>query len=524
MNKSYLGEQIYFTKDCDYSLNNTNQKKVEELLERNIAVGVVGGFYEENYPVYFISHFALRNLGYTFDEFMMKTNGNFLEIVSPEDRIFFEKGLKKKSDHIREYRVLNNKNEDIWIKEMHTESESDDGRKLWLCSIRLAQNEHIYRKKFISTISHDIRTPLNAIIGMARLAKINYYSKEKMEEYLNLVIKSSYHLLNQIDEVLDMNSIETGVMLQNENMFNLGVFISDIENMFKPVLKEREQNLRVIYNGVRHWEVIGDNINLKKVFVNILANASKYSDDKSDIELIVEEVHSSSQEYAEYKFTFADHGIGISEDMLELIFEPFERIVDSRNTGDIPHIGLGLAVTKSIVDMMHGSLEVESELQSGSKFILTQKIKIQTYENVKAVNAMEHDLEGMRILIVEDNDLNQKIVGELLEIEKVKVEMACNGKEAAEIFDNKEKGYYDAILMDIHMPVMNGYESTDMIRKNTDKGGDIIPIIALTSDTLASDVEKSLKHGMNGHMSKPVDFEELKETLLFWKNKKHGKI
>lgn len=520
-NRFYYKEEIYFAEPHKQNLLEHNQEKVVDMLLQNTAVGVVGGFYEEGLPIHFISQFALRNIGYTFEEFMEQTGGHFIEAVCPDDRRFYTMDLLGESDgsEKREFRLINREGDYVWVSEMRTKSIADNGCPLWISSIRLVHNEHMAKRHFISKVSHDLRTPLNAILGMARLARYNIGNREKLDTYLDLVIQSSYHLLNEIGQVLDLKSMESGVMQLEEEFFNLHELVQQIEELFAGRLKKRKQKLVISYVDVKHSELIGDTVNLQKVITNLLSNAIKYSPEGAKIEVDVVEKESADPERANFEFRVTDHGIGIPESMQDRIFEPFERIEDSRESSDIPHIGLGLAVTKSIVQMMGGTLKLSSQIDVGSTFTIEQMIRIQTDESRRKRENADDSLEDMQVLAVEDNIINQELIVEMLNQDGIKVDVADNGAEAVKLFQSHEKGYYQIVLMDINMPVMNGYECTDAIRQMPEHGGDMIPIIAVTSDTLAEDVKLALAHGMNGHMPKPINFEELRATLLFWKNK-----
>lgn len=519
MKHYYYQEEIYFANQRDENFLRMNQDKVVEMLSGNLAVGVIGGYYEEGFPIHFVSAFTLNNLGYTMESLMEATGGLFLNLVCPDDRSFFVMGMKERPEAAREYRLLHQNGEVVWVNELRTESVAEDGRKLWIGSIRLVQNEHMARREFISKISHDVRTPLNAIIGVAKLIAMQKNDSEKLREYLEVIVNSSYHLLHQMDEVLEMNSIESGVINLEEQGFSMHEFIEELREIFVPRLEEREQELEIIYEDIAHDKVLGDVLNIQKIFINLLENASKYSPHDSQIQLVVHENPQTQVEYAEYEIKVIDHGVGIDESMLERIFQPFERIEDSRVTGGIPHIGLGLAITKSIVEMMNGKLSVTSKLQGGSCFMVSLPLKIQLDDVAQGQLENKSVLDGMRILAVEDNEINQEILVELLRAENVTVEIAENGLRAVEIFREKKKSYYDAILMDIHMPLMDGYEATENIRMIAENGGDTIPIIAVTADTMQEDIEMALQYGMNGHISKPLNFEELKATLSFWHNR-----
>lgn len=504
----YYEEQIYFIEEHNKGLIEINQRKIVEMLQNNHAVGVVSGFYEEGYPLYFISHFMLSGLNYdSFEEFMENTGGNFIEAVFPDDRSFFEEGIKD-GPREREYRILNKKGEYVWINEVRTESHTYDGRILWIGSVRFVDDKHEAKKEFVSTISHDVRTPLNAIIGMANLAKLNMDKPEKLKEYLDVIVESGYNLLGEINEVLELSDIEAGVLYLNNTNFDLKELVNEAISLIDGEVKAKQQDILVRYINVTDTKVVSDRDNLLKVFVNILDNANKYSDVGGKIELNVEEIKNDGENVI-FRIDFRDYGSGINEYMIKYVFEPFERASDSRKSGDVPHIGLGLPITRNIVNFMGGNLTVESTQGEGSCFTLVQPMKLQSkFDLQRAVGDI--GIENMKILVVDDNDVNRELLCEYLAMERAVCVEAVNGLEAVNIFEAADD--LDAILMDIHMPVMDGYEATDIIREKSN-----IPIIAVTADSGPQDVREALDHKMNGHMSKPIDFEQLKATLMFWR-------
>lgn len=339
-------EEIYFSARRKLGLIDINQLKVVELLSSNIGIGLISGFYEDGFPIYFVSRFAFNNLGYTFEEFMEKTRGNFIEAVCPDDRTFISSTSREGETATREFRMINKQGEYVWVNEIRSELISADHRRIWISSLRMVDSISQEARELRETVPHQIAPFLNTMICMARLAARNEFSAENLREYVNLIISSGYHLLEALD------------------------------------------------------------------------------------------------------------------------------------------------------GMPQGGAGPDALAEIGST------------------------IAGMRVLVVDDNEVNRELLGEYLAMEKVEVEMAVNGREAVEAFESHESGYYDVIFMDIHMPIMDGYQATDSIRSDLARRGNDVPIIAVTADTLPEDVRTAMGHGMNDHMSKPLNFEELKAVLVFWRNEK----
>lgn len=509
---------------------------------------------------------------------------------------------------------------------------------------------------FLSNMSHDIRTPMNAIIGMTAIALNNLDDKEKIAYSLKRISSSGRHLLGLINEVLDMSKIESGKMNLNDEEFKLSELFMDILDMVRPQAAKMHHDLRVRLLDVEHEEVIGDRMRIQQAFVNIIGNAIKYTPEGGKIAITVSEKRSRNPKASFYKFDFKDNGIGMSEEYITHIFEPFSRAEDSR-VNRIQGTGLGMPITRNILRMMNGDLQVKSELGKGSVFTATMLLKLQDTETVDVselhglsvlvvdddriscesmcdmldgigmksewtssgreavekivkkhekeddyfavivdwqmpemngvdtakairknidgnlpiivmsaydwsdieyeakaaginafltkpvfrlniINMFKHfvngefdnniqqktivsevdgcDFSGKRVLLVEDNMINREIAIEILKTTNIEVEEAENGKIAVEQFEKNGAGYYDIILMDIQMPVMNGYEATEKIRSLKREDAKYVPIIAMTANAFTEDVVNAKNAGMNEHIPKPIDLNNFIRTLKRW--------
>lgn len=505
---------------------------------------------------------------------------------------------------------------------------------------------------FLSSMSHDIRTPMNAIMGMTAIARANLESPERVGDCLNKINVSSRHLLSLINEVLDMSKIESGKLDLVLEAVDLPELIQGASDMCKALLTEKKHDFKVIVGQVQHEKVITDGDRLQQVFLNLLSNAIKYTPEGGKITLLINERASIISKKAQYEFVFTDNGIGMEQEFLVKIFEPFSRAEDSR-ISKIQGTGLGMAITDNIVHMMNGTIDVKSEPGKGSQFIVTVPLELQIEEvqsddalaglpvlvvdddqivcenaalllnelgmrgcwvlsgaeAVESVQKAHHqgedyfavildwkmpeidgletvrlirrqmgeempiiiisaydfsDIEeeflsagadafitkplfkskmlhvlqlfcytdkteteetgeeefharllGKRVLLAEDNDLNREIAVELLKMQEILVETAENGKQAIEMFEASKPGYYQAILMDIQMPVMDGYEATAKIRAMC-RADSNLPIFALTANAFVSDMVRAQSVGMNDHVSKPIDIEKLVGILEQW--------
>lgn len=386
-----------------------------------------------------------------------------------------------------------------------------------------ANRASLAKSDFLSRMSHDIRTPMNAIMGMAAIAGRNLSDEEKLGECLQKIQISSRHLLSLINEVLDMSKIESGSLQLNESAFELRRIIAATVGMVRAELDGRGQHLHVETGPFAHETVIGDSMRLQQILLNLLSNAVKYTPEQGHISLRVQERGASVNGVGCFEFIVEDDGIGMSEEFQKKLFRPFERAVDSR-VNKIQGTGLGMAITKNLVQMMNGSIQVESRLNEGSRFTVTLYLKlaqcrddpVDAEPEAPAFPSVAAFKKPLRILLVEDNDLNREIARELLEMSGLITEEAENGRQAVEMFRQSDPGFYRLILMDIQMPVMDGYEAARAIRALDRADAAEIPIIALTANAFAEDVRRTRLAGMNEHLTKPLEVSALMQAIKRW--------
>ena len=374
------------------------------------------------------------------------------------------------------------------------------------------------KSDFLANMSHDIRTPMNAIIGMTALIEHDAESPEKIREYTKKVNNSSQHLLGLINEVLDMSKIESGKLVLNSAEFDLKELLEQVEAGFRPQMNAKGQKFSITINQISHNWLIGDNVRVLQILNNLLSNSFKYTPTKGQIRLDVEELKQTSHNYAKICFRVSDNGIGMSSEYLSRIYDSFSR--EERTTvNTIQGTGLGMSIVKSLVDLMGGSINVDSIQGKGTQFVVVLDFKIserneKREEKPETVELDENTgLKGMHFLCAEDNELNAEILSELLEIEGASCEICENGQVIVERFKQSKPGEFDMILMDVQMPIMNGYEATKAIRNGTHPLAKTIPIIAMTANAFSEDIQNSLNAGMDAHVSKPVDMKTLIKTV-----------
>jgi signal transduction histidine kinase/DNA-binding response OmpR family regulator len=532
--------------------------------------------------------------------------------------------------------------------------QEEEQRELLTLTVQQAESANHAKSDFLSNMSHDIRTPLNAILGMTTVAAMHIDEKERVLDALNKITISGRHLLGLINSVLDMSKIESGKMVLTEEEFNLSDIIENFMALFQVQVKEKKLDMEVHVASIEHEDVIGDDQRLQQIFVNIMGNAVKFTPEGGRITLDISEKPSNVAGMGCYEFIFEDTGIGMEKDFIDKIFSPFSRAADSR-TAHIEGTGLGMSIAVSIARLMGGDIHVESELGKGSRFTVNVYLKINhvtkeelerladlpvlvvddeeaacisacdilnsldmkaeyvlsgdaalekigkaheeqdDYEVVildwkmpekdgvttareirqlvgddvpiivlsaydwadieqeallagvnafvekplfksrlthvlKEVLGMEksdagqsdvetlkkHDYTGKKILLVEDNELNVEVATEILELSGLSVDTAENGREAVDKVLGSTAGHYSLIFMDVHMPVMDGYEATRLIRGSGREDLMEIPIVAMTADAFAEDVKKAMEAGMNGHIAKPIDMTKLEQVLGKW--------
>ena len=384
-------------------------------------------------------------------------------------------------------------------------------------ALQSAERASKAKTDFLANMSHDIRTPMNAIIGITTLMKNELHQPEKLAEHLGKLESSGQLLLGIINDILDMSRIESGKTTLNEEKMNLSQQISQLDSIIRQQAGQRRQTFTVS-TRLQHENVLGDPSRLNQVLMNILSNAVKYTPTGGHIRFEVDELP-RNEHYARYRFVVQDDGIGMSEDFQKTLFDPFTR-EERSGTNRVQGTGLGMAITKSIVDLMGGSINVESATGKGTRFEVVLEFPIDAEaDHAQQVQALPEEAEetsplsGMKFLCAEDNAINAEILQMLLETKGASCTICPNGQEIVDAFANVKPGEYDMILMDVQMPVMDGLEATRRIRNGENPLGRVIPILAMTANAFLEDMQKSKDAGMDAHLSKPVDIAALEQTV-----------
>ena len=433
--------------------------------------------------------------------------------------LFYSISRRSLAEQKAEYEKRNNEIQTQAMKEMEESNKKlKKAKDITTEALQTAENANKAKTDFLSNMSHDIRTPMNAIIGMTSLIRHDAGNKAKVIEYADKIDISSQHLLGIINDVLDMSKIEAGKTVFKYTDFSILDFITELNTIFHSQIDEKNQTLTIIKENIRHEWVNGDQVHLMQIFSNLVSNAVKYTQEGGKIQFLVEECETKSSVYAKYRFLVSDNGMGMSADFKDTIFDAFTR-AESSMTNKIQGTGLGMAITKNLVEAMGGTIDVKSELGQGSCFEVLIDLRIAEDRFVSSAEQAEKDepagnvLKGMRFLCAEDNELNAEILMELLKIEGAECTICENGKRVLEAFEQSAPGDYDMILMDVQMPVMNGYEATKAIRRSSHELAKTIPIIAMTANAFSEDIQHSLAAGMNAHVSKPVEMKVLEKTI-----------
>ena len=395
-------------------------------------------------------------------------------------------------------------------------------------AFQVAQEANRSKSSFLANMSHDIRTPMNAIIGITSLIRHDAGDKGKVIEYADKIDTSSQHLLGIINEVLDMSKIEAGKTVFKYSDFSIPDFIQELDTIFRSQISEKKQTLTITKENIRHEWVNGDQVHLMQIFSNLLSNAIKYTQEGGEIQLLAEECESNSSVYAKYRFLVCDNGMGMSADFKDRIFDAFTRAENSL-TNKIQGTGLGMAITKNIVDMLGGTIQVESEVGRGTEFTVMLECEISEMtvkeepdleqreplknEKQKIRAEIQRRYEGKKVLLVEDNELNREIATAIMEEIGLDVDCVEDGTDAVNIMSSAEGRKYDLIFMDIQMPKMDGYTATREIRTLNDPKCANIPIIAMTANAFEEDRKKAIKAGMNAHIAKPISADIILENL-----------
>lgn len=390
----------------------------------------------------------------------------------------------------------------------------------------LSQANRASRAKtvFLSNMSHDIRTPMNAIIGFTTLAISHIDEREQVEGYLQKIMTSGNHLLNLINDILDMSHIESGKVHLEEEVCSLPDIMRELANIIQVDINAKQLALQIDALAVQNEQVYCDRLRLNQMLLNIFSNAIKYTEPGGSVSLRVREIDGAPRGFANYEFVIRDTGIGMSEDFISHIFEPFERERNS-TISKIQGTGLGMAITRNIIDMMNGTINITSRVGEGTEVVVCLPMRVVTdkkelqgaAEGKKAVPpaaaAVADKYAGSRILLAEDNELNQEIAVAILEEAGFLVDVADNGRIAVDKLIAAEPGYYQVVLMDVQMPVMDGYAATRAIRSLPEKDLAGIPILAMTANAFEEDRQEALMCGMNEHIAKPIDVDKLMVML-----------
>ncbi|MCM1334268.1 MAG: ATP-binding protein [Bacteroides sp.] len=383
-------------------------------------------------------------------------------------------------------------------------------------ALALAESANRAKTTFLNNMSHDIRTPMNAIIGFTALASKHLGETELLKSYLDKIDRSSAHLLSLINDVLDMSRIESGKVVIEEKPENLAEILRNIQNIIQTDMSAKELEFKIETENVTHENIYCDKLRLNQILLNLLSNAMKFTPAGGCVSLRLVEKESGREDRGDYALSVKDNGIGMSPEFAATIFEPFTREQTATVSG-IQGTGLGMSITKNLVELMNGTIRVESEKDRGTEFTIDLSFRLDTSE--KEVAPAEEKAEesvsfkGRRLLLVEDNELNREIATELLEEWGFIIESAENGREAVDAVKTSAPGYFDAILMDVQMPVMDGYEASRAIRAIDDPALSKILIIAMTANAFEEDKKEAFAAGMNDHLGKPIDIPILLETL-----------
>ncbi len=401
-------------------------------------------------------------------------------------------------------------------------------------SIEKSNSASRAKSEFLSRISHEIRTPMNAIIGMTEVAKKNLDDRDRLGDCLEKIDLSSRHLLALINDVLEMSRIESGKLALENRDFSLSEFAAGVEALMRPAIESGGVVFRTDLSGVRHDRVFGDDYRLRQVLLNLLGNAVKFTDEGGAIALTISETETEdgAEAFGNFLFSVADTGMGISQEDHSHIFNAFEQARSSTSAQRRKGTGLGLAISANIIAAMDSKIKLNSRPGEGSEFSFLLRLPLAEAEaprQKEASGAMKDYtgfFAGKRALLVEDNEINTEIAKYILEEAGLAIDVAVNGEDAVEKFFSSRERYYDVVLMDIQMPVMDGLTATRRIRRNASRpDAASVPIVAMTANAFDEDMKKSMAHGMNGHIAKPIDSAQLYSLLnklLFSKEKPHA--
>lgn len=444
-----------------------------------------------------------------------------LDQIKPGDSVYRELDMKNvKNGEMRPYSLeiyrQDDKNPDLFVVTLADNTQERKIRQEIIEAANAARSANEAKSTFLSSMSHDIRTPMNAVIGFTTLLDANAENPDKVHEYSHKILDSSNHLLGLINDILDISKIESGKTILSLEETSLLELVNETSDMIRPLYEAKKQSFNLHVSSIEKENVFVDKIRLTQVLQNLLSNAIKYTPNGGEINFYAEKLdYNEKNELAKYRFIVEDNGIGMSKEFQEKAFEPFSREMSS-TVNKIQGTGLGLAITKNLIDLMGGSISLTSEPGKGSKFEVLFTLHIADSvktEKEKIDVPAEFDMNGLHILAAEDNVLNAEILVDLLKMEGVDVNIAENGLEAVKKFEESTPGTYNLVLMDVQMPEMNGYEATKAIRASKHQEGKTIPIIAMTANAFPEDIQMAMQSGMNAYLTKPINMDNLKATI-----------
>ena len=382
-----------------------------------------------------------------------------------------------------------------------------------------AKQANISKMSFLSRMSHDIRTPINAIIGMTNIAQKNLNNTEKISDCLEKVLKASNILLELINQVLDMSKIENESYIENVEVFDIEKFVIELNQIYFELAVKKKQRYSFECENIKNKYIKANVVSLQRIFTNIVTNAIKYTPEGGEIKVIIRELENEKNDRKSFQLEVQDNGIGISKEFLKKIYEPF-----SREKSSEVGTGLGMSIVYNLVSMLNGNIEIDSEIGKGTTVYVTLELEVDGKEGKRAeVTLFENEkledlnLVGRKILLVEDNELNREIAYQLLEYTGAEVVVAENGEEAVEIFKASKIGEFCLIFMDIQMPIMTGHVATKIIRELGRDDSKTIDIIGMSANAFSDDVQKARYYGMNEYIPKPIDINKLINILKKYK-------
>ena len=532
--KTYYGEELYF-RDSSVALSEDLEQCIRSLLTQNHGVGIAGGFYEPGLPLALISKLALDLLGFADTaELKARCGGSILPLFAPTGGEAMTEAAFRALPSVSEQRMYTKDGQPIWVRIVKWDRPGEGARQMWLMSlcdmnaVHLREEQLMLAKedaeranqaktRFLSRMSHDIRTPMNGMLGMARIAQAHLNDPAVVADALQKIIAAGQQLKLLIDEVLDMSQLESGHVELLHESFDLRAELDKADAVLAAIAAERGVRFPPAHYLQTDDLVRGSLLHICRVLENIVTNAIKYTPAGGSVERWLEQTP-IDETHAMYRFTVQDTGVGMSREFQKHMFEPFTREGASAAHGT----GLGLAITHELVEKMGGTIEVKSAPGAGTRITVSLPLE-RMPEPQKPAGRSEtayQELGGLRVLLAEDNDLNREIVEFLLRQAGVAVESVYTGRQALETFTASRPGHYDLILMDVMMPELSGLDATRLIRRSDHPQAKTIPIIAVTANAFASDVRAALDAGMNEHIAKPLDSARLYAVLQRYCGKK----